>query len=146
MPRSTYETIRSAVLKEYLGFFEQRPDAMGQLGASTYQKITVSFRMLCYGAAADQLVEVLGMSESLVMECLPRYCDAIVKTLGGIYLREPTAEELAKTEARFAVLDFPGCVGSVDCASWVWDVCPVGWSGKFQRTREEEVRSTGRNL
>jgi hypothetical protein len=70
MTRSTYETIRSAVLEQDLDFFEQRPDATGRLGASTDQKITAALRMLCYGAAADQLVEVLGMSESLIMECL----------------------------------------------------------------------------
>jgi hypothetical protein len=53
------------------------------------------------------------MSESLITECLPRYCDGIVESLGGKCVREPAAEELAKVEARFAELDFPGCVASV---------------------------------
>jgi hypothetical protein len=53
------------------------------------------------------------MSESLIMERLPRYCDGIAESLGGMYVREPAAEELAKIEARFAGLGFPGCVASV---------------------------------
>jgi hypothetical protein len=113
MPRNTYETIRSAVLKQDPDFFEQRPDATGRLGASADQKMTAVLRMMCYGEVAEQLVEVLVMSESLIMECLPRYCDGIVESLGGMYVRETAAEELAKVEARFAELGFPGCVASV---------------------------------
>jgi hypothetical protein len=79
--------------------------------------MTAAPRMMCYGAAADQLVEVLGKSESLIIECLPRYCDAVVDSLGGMYLRKPKAEKLANVEARFVELGFLGCVGSVDCVS-----------------------------
>jgi hypothetical protein len=106
--RSTYEMIRSAVLQQDPDFFEQRPDATGRLGASTDQKMCVSLRMMCYGATEDQLVEVLGISESLIKECLPRYCDGSIESLGGMYMREPTAEELIKTEARCAELGFLG--------------------------------------
>jgi Plant transposon protein len=117
---------------------------MGLLEASTDQKMTAALRMMCYGAAADQLIEVLGMSVSLIMECLPRYCDAVVESLGGIYVREPTAEELAKVESRFAELGFPGCVGSVDCASWEWDVCPLWWPGMFKSKKKRKcVRLEG---
>jgi hypothetical protein len=118
MPRTTYETIRSAELMQVPDFLEQRPDATGRQGASTDQKMTAAPRMTCYGAAADQLVEVLGMSDPLIMECLPRYCNAFVDSLGGKYVREPTAEKLANVEVRFVELGFPGCVGSVDCVSW----------------------------
>jgi Plant transposon protein len=88
--------------------------------------------MMCYEAAADKLVEIVGMSESLIMECLPLRCDAIVESLGGRYLRAPTAEELAEIESRFAEIGFPGCVGSVDCSSWEWVACPVAWSEMFK--------------
>jgi hypothetical protein len=113
MPRETYETIRTAVLKHNPDNFEQRPDATGRLGASTDQKVTAALRMMCYGAPADQLVEIVGMPESLIMECLPLYCHAVVESLGGRYLRAPTAEELAEIESRFAELGFPGCVGAL---------------------------------
>jgi hypothetical protein len=138
MPRNTYEMIRSAVLTQDPDFFEQRCNALGRHGASPDQKITAALRILCYGAAADQLVEILGMSESLISECLPRFCDAIGASLGGTYVREPTAEELAKTEVLFADLGFPGCVGSVDCASWEWDRCPVAWEGQFKGKKKKK--------
>jgi hypothetical protein len=51
--------------------------------------MSTALRMMCYGAAADQLVEVLGMSESLIIECLPGYCDVIIESLGGMHMREP---------------------------------------------------------
>jgi Plant transposon protein len=101
--------------------------------------MSAALRMMCYGEAADQLVEVFGMSESLIMECLPRYCDGIIESLGGMYTRETKAEEFTTTEAHFAELGFPGCIGSVDCASWEWDVCPVGWAGLFKGKEKRSV-------
>jgi hypothetical protein len=77
------------------------------MGTATDQKMAAALRIMCYAAAAGQLVEVLGMYESLSMECLPRYSDAVVESLDGMYVREPKAE-LAKVEARFAELGFPG--------------------------------------
>jgi hypothetical protein len=44
MPRNTYETIRSAVLRQDPDFFEQRPDATSRLGASTDQEMTAVLR------------------------------------------------------------------------------------------------------
>jgi hypothetical protein len=108
MPRSTYETIRSVVLEQDSGFFEQRPDKTVRMGDFHGSKKCRCALHAVLRAATDQLVEVLRMSESLIMECLSRYCDGIVETLGGIYVQEPTAEELAEIEARFAELGFLG--------------------------------------
>jgi hypothetical protein len=32
-------------------------------------------------------------------------------------------------ERHYRTLGFPGCLGCVDCASWEWDACPIGWQG-----------------
>jgi hypothetical protein len=45
-------------------FFEQRRNACGELGHSTYQKVTAALRMLAYGIPADLVDDHLAMDES----------------------------------------------------------------------------------
>jgi hypothetical protein len=130
MPRSLYEKVRAGVL-EVDPYFSRRPDAAGVMGASTDQKITAAMRQLAFGCPADAAAELVRVSESLASESLLRYCRAVRKKFEQEYLRRPNKDELREIEQHYASLGFPGCIGCVDVASWMWDRCPVGWQGQY---------------
>jgi hypothetical protein len=129
MPRSMYEKVRVGVL-EVDPYFSRRPDAAGVMGASTDQKITAAMRQLAFGCPADAAAELVRVSESLASESLLRYCRAVRKKFEQEYLRRPNKDELREIKQHHASLGFPGCIGCVDIASWMWDRCPVGWQGQ----------------
>jgi Plant transposon protein len=64
------------------------------------------------------------------MNCLKKYCRAVVEMFGEEWLRLPTPEECLRLEKEYRALGFPGCIGCVDCASWVWDCCSKAWEGQ----------------
>jgi hypothetical protein len=132
MPRCIYENIRAALFSVDPDFFEQRPDALGTMGATTDQKFTSALRQLCYGATANSLVERLRLSESLKALCLKHFCYAIILALKSEYLRLPNCDKLKAIEAQYSAMGFPGCIGCVDVASWYWNNCPVGWHGQYR--------------
>jgi Plant transposon protein len=39
----------------------------------------------------------------------------------------PTHAETKVISQRFALRDFPGCVGSIDCMKIYWKICPTAW-------------------
>ena len=41
-------------------------------------------------------------------------------------------EEMVDIEKHYASLEFPECLGSVDCAIWKWEKCPVDWQGLYK--------------
>jgi Plant transposon protein len=43
--------------------------------------------------------------------------------------------------SEFEALGFPGCIGSVDCASWYWDMCPMAWQCQCRgKDKKPDVR------
>ena len=56
MRRQLFERIVERLGQEEI-YFQQRPDALGKMGASTIQKVTAALRLLAYGGCADQLDE-----------------------------------------------------------------------------------------
>ena len=63
-------------------FFEQKRNAAGQLGHSTYQKVTSAIRQLAYGIPADLVDDHLAMSESQSIKCVKRFAVAVVEVFG----------------------------------------------------------------
>jgi hypothetical protein len=108
----------AALLSVDPDFFEQRPDALGKMGATTDQKVTSALRQLCYRATADSLVECLRLSESLNALCLKHFFNAIILALKSEYLTLPNCDELKAIEAQYSAMGFPGCIGCVVVASW----------------------------
>ena len=51
-------------------YFQQRPNALGELGASPIQKCTAALRMLAYGTCADAVDEYIKIGESTERSCL----------------------------------------------------------------------------
>ena len=64
-------------------YFEQRRNAAGELGHSTYQKVTTALRMLAYGIPADLVDDHLAMGESTAIKCIKRFVVAIVQVFGA---------------------------------------------------------------
>jgi hypothetical protein len=53
-------------------FFEQQRNLAGELGHSTYQKVTAALRMLAYGIPADLVDDNLAMGERMAIMCVKR--------------------------------------------------------------------------
>ncbi|XP_057779446.1 uncharacterized protein LOC130998026 [Salvia miltiorrhiza] len=120
-------------------YFQQRPDAIGRLSFSPIQKCTAAVRQLAYGTAADCCDEYLRIGETTALECLKKFCKAVVRIFGGTYLRRPTTADvqriIAMHEARHG---FPGMLGSPYCMHWGWKNCPVAWHGAYTRGDQGE--------
>ena len=63
-------------------FFQQRRNAAGELGHSTFQKVTAALRMLAYGIPADLVDDQLAMGESQAIICVKRFAVEIVQVFG----------------------------------------------------------------
>ena len=112
-------------------FFQQRRNAAGELGHSTFLKVTAALRMLAYGIPADLVDDHLAMGESQAIMCVKRFAVGIVQVFGEEYLRSPTAEDAARLLAMNKARGFPGMLGSIDCMHWSWKNCPKAWHGQF---------------
>ena len=124
MPRSVFDRIHIAVV-ERDGFFRERADATGKLGASSLQKLTAALRMLAYGASYDSLDEYCRISASSARMCMQRFCKAVCAIFGPEYLRMPTLNDLLRIQSASESKGFPGCIGSLDCMHWEWTNCPT---------------------
>jgi hypothetical protein len=131
MGRPLFLKIAEAV-EEFDEYFTLRRDALGKLGLRPLVKITAALRMLAYGATADCNDEYLQLSESTSLDCMDRFCKAIVAIYSAEYLRHPTPADLERLLTQGAKRGFPGMLGSLDCMHWVWKNCPSGWAGQFQ--------------
>ena len=107
-----------------------KKDGVGKVGLSTLQKVTVAFRMLAYGSPADSTNEYIRIGESTAIMCLKRFCRAIVEVFGEVYLRSPTATDVARLLQNGEERGFPGMLGSLDCMHWAWKNCPIAWAGQ----------------
>jgi hypothetical protein len=112
-----FKHIATEVIR-YDRFFEQRRNAAGELGHSTYQKVTAALRILAYGIRADLIDDHLAMGESISILCVKRFAVAIVNVFGSTYLRAPNAQDTAKLLEFNADRGFPGMLGSIDFMHW----------------------------
>jgi hypothetical protein len=123
----------------YDRYFVQRRNAAGELGHSTYQKVTAALRMLAYGIPADLIDDHLAMGESTAIKCVKRFVVAIVQVYGATYLRAPNAEDTARLLEENAARGFPGMLGSIDCMHWSWKNCPAAWHGQFKGQKKDST-------
>ena len=83
MSRSLFLCIKSN-LEEKDEYFVQKINAAEVLGLSSLQKMTATLRMLAYEVAADFTDEYVRIGESIAIESLKKFVEAIV----DIYFRE----------------------------------------------------------
>jgi hypothetical protein len=57
---------------------------------------TAALWMLAYGAPGDSQDDYIRMAESAAMECMSRFCRAVVSVFGSDYLRTPNEEDTAR--------------------------------------------------
>lgn len=131
MSRGVYNRLHDAVVG-HDRYFVQRPDAAGRCGLSSHQKIVAALRMLCYGDPADRLDEHLQISETSALKSLDHFIDAVIACFEDEYLRQPTADDIARHAKANEKRGFPGMFGSLDCTHWVWKNCPYGLKGQYQ--------------
>ncbi|XP_042437255.1 uncharacterized protein LOC122023251 [Zingiber officinale] len=86
----------------------QRRDGLGRIGLSSLQKITTAFRILAYGAPANDTDEYIKIGESTTIESVKRFCRAVVEVFGGQYLRSPNAHDVARLLHIGELRGFPG--------------------------------------
>ena len=89
------------------------------------------FRILAYGVPADATDEYVKIGESTAIECVKRFCHAIVEIFASRYLREPTTNDVARLLYIGEQRGFPRMLGSLDCMHWRWKNCPTAWVGQY---------------
>jgi hypothetical protein len=119
-----FKRIAKEVTK-YDPFFEQRRNIAGELGNSTFQKVTAILRMLAYGIPVDLVDDHLAMSESQDIECVKLFAVAIVRVFGATYPRTPNEADMARLLEENKSRGFPGMLGSIDSMHWSWKNYPA---------------------
>ncbi|KAF8369785.1 hypothetical protein HHK36_032193 [Tetracentron sinense] len=101
-------------------------DAVGHLGLSSLQNVTVVMRMFAYGVATDAMDDYVRIDESTSIKSLRRFVRTVVEVFGEEYLRSPNHNDisrvlLAQGEAR----GFPEMLESINCMHWKWKNYPA---------------------
>ena len=71
-------------------------------------------KMLAYGATGDTQDNYLHLSESIAINCLNKFCRAVVRVFGPKYLRPSNAEDTAWFLAINEARGFAEILGSID--------------------------------
>jgi hypothetical protein len=66
------------------------------VGFFSLYKCTTALRMLAYGAPGDAHDDYIRMDEYTTMECMYRFCRAVVLLFGPVYMRTPNEDDTAR--------------------------------------------------
>lgn len=142
MPRVIFNRVMATCISQST-YIRQglNPDCTGRIGITPLIKIICALKMISYGLPADMADDMFDISETTANLCLESFCAAVMNGLGFRYLRDPTAEDIARIERSFAAAGFPGCIGCLDCAGWGWKNCPVALQGIMKgKSGKAEIR------
>jgi hypothetical protein len=101
---------------------------------SLLQKCTAASRMLTYGAPDDAHDDDIHMAESTTMECMYRFCRAVVAVFGPDYMRTPNEEDIARNVTQKEAQGFLGKLASIDCMPLKMEELYVCLSEHVQRS------------
>lgn len=101
------------------------PDCTGKVGGTPLIKVICTLRILSYGIPVGMVDDMFNMFETTPSSCLGVFPKTKISRLKAKYLRDPSSDDIANIERKFAATGFPGCIGSVDCAAWRWKACKV---------------------
>jgi hypothetical protein len=86
MSRVNFLIVLEEVVKQ--DDYTQKTDAAKRVDFSPIQKVTAALQMLAYGCSADQLDENLRIGETTSLECLQRFCKAVIVLVRPIFGRQ----------------------------------------------------------
>jgi hypothetical protein len=87
--------------------------------------------MLDYGVPDDYVDEYMGIGETITIESLEKFVNAMVSIYSNEYLRSPNIDDVARLLEVGKSHGFPRMLGSIDCMHWTWKNCPSTWKGMF---------------
>jgi hypothetical protein len=68
-------------------YFRCKPDYTGMIGFSSLQKCMVAMRLVAYGALGDSADDYLRVAESTFIDCVYKFCSAVITVFRELYLR-----------------------------------------------------------
>ena len=77
--------------------------------------MTAALRMLAYGVATDFTDKYVRIGESIAIECLKKFVEAIVDIYSTEYLRSPNSNDIARLLRVGESRGFLGMLRSIDC-------------------------------
>jgi hypothetical protein len=130
MSRPLFLCIMHAV-ENHDDYFVQKRNAAHKLRLSCLQKVTVAFRMLCNGVAADTTGEYVCIGESIAIESMRRLVISVVELFEDEYLRSPNQNDTTRLLAIAEERGLPGMLECIDCMHWKWKNCPTACHGMY---------------
>ncbi|RWR88181.1 putative nuclease HARBI1 [Cinnamomum micranthum f. kanehirae] len=88
-------------------------------------------RMPTYGVVADDVDDYIRIAESISIESMKRFVQAIVDVFGKKYLRKPNNAHICRLLSEGERRELLGMLGSVDYMHWKWKNCPVAWKHMY---------------
>lgn len=117
MPRTVFYQVMSACIthSDYIrkGL---RPNCVGKIGISPLIKVICALRMLSCGLSADLADDIFNVAETTAQLCLKAFSESVIYAFFPEYLRDSTADDIARIKRQFASAGFLGCIGCLDCA------------------------------
>jgi hypothetical protein len=107
-------------VRRFNNYFIYKKDCTGMVDFSSLQKCTAALRMLAYGALGDSQDDYIHMAESTTMECMSRFCKAVVSVFGSDYLRTPKAvadQDLWIWHAFFGMAESHNDINVLQCSN-----------------------------
>lgn len=98
-------------VKSQDAYFVRRKNYAGNLGCSSIQKMTAAIRILAYGFSSDHCDEYLKIGESIAIESLKRFCEAVIFCMKGDIFANPMNMILHDFYKRMRIEVFQGCLG-----------------------------------
>lgn len=111
--------------------FQLQHDARNKPGIHPLVKFTFAIRFIAYGSAADALDEIFYISKDSAFNALKDACYALNMLFGEEYLRLPNKADMVRLLEEAEDRGWPGCMGSLDCTTWLWKNCPIKYVGQF---------------
>jgi len=87
-------------------------------------KLLICLRILGRGATNDDMSEPSYVSESYCGVIFRQFIVNFSRLFKEQFIKQPTTSELRSIMQAYALVGFPGCVGSIDCTHIRWWNCP----------------------